>query len=126
MKNLTIVIGIVIILIAAIGFVYSNSGNTDSAPIKENIVAGETQKVLISQKNLNYYPNTINVKVGQLVSLSLDSSVTGCLRSFTIRDLGVQKNLRTPEDTLEFTPTQKGTFRFACSMGMGYGTLVVE
>ena len=34
--------------------------------------------------------------------------------------------LQTPTDYVEFTPTKKGTFGFACSMGMGTGTLIVE
>ena len=84
------------------------------------------QKVVISEKNLNYYPNEIKVKAGQPVSISLDSSVTGCLRSFNIRDLGVSKNAKTPSDTIDFTPIKKGTFKFACSMGMGYGSIIVE
>ena len=41
-------------------------------------------------------------------------------------ELGISKYLGTPNDYIEFTPTEKGTFRFACSMGMGTGTLVVE
>ncbi|KKQ20399.1 MAG: hypothetical protein US35_C0040G0013, partial [Parcubacteria group bacterium GW2011_GWA2_37_10] len=90
------------------------------------VLQGETQKVVIGEKNLNYYPNEIKVKAGQPVSISLDSSVTGCLRSFNIKDLGVSKNAKTPSDTINFTPTKKGTFRFACSMGMGYGNIIVK
>ena len=60
------------------------------------------------------------------MSISLDSSVTGCLRSFTIKDLGVSKYAKTPSETIDFTPTKKGTFTFACVMGMGYGKLIVE
>ena len=77
-------------------------------------------------KNYNYYPNTITVKSGQPVELTLDESVRGCLRGFTIKDLGVSKYSKTPEDSIDFTPTEKGTFAFSCSMGMGYGTIIVE
>ena len=94
----------------------NNNGNGD----------GEFQKVVLGVKNLNYYPNTIKVQEGKLVRIYLDSSVTGCLRSFTIRDFGVAKYLKTPNDYVEFTPNKKGSFRFSCSMGMGTGTLVVE
>ncbi len=88
--------------------------------------AQEAQNIVISEKNFNYYPQTIRVKEGQLVRISLDSSVGGCLRSFTIPAFGVQKNLATPQDVIEFTPDKKGTFKFACSMNMGTGTLIVE
>ena len=59
--------------------------------------------------------------------LESNEILTGCpTLTFTIRQLGLAKRLTTPSDTLDFTPTQKGTFRFACSMGMGTGTLIVE
>ncbi len=133
MKNSTFVIGIIVMLILAGGFVFAKSGNgntvtgnsivTDVAP---EVVKGEVQKVVLSTKNYNYFPNTVNVKANQAVEITLDKSVTGCLRAFTIKDLGVSQYAKTPNDKIVFTPTQKGNFRFTCSMGMGYGTLVVE
>ena len=87
---------------------------------------GPAQVITLSEKNYNYYPQIIRVKEGQLVRIFLDRSVAGCLRSFTIPEFGVQKNLDTPQDSVEFTPNKKGTFRFACSMNMGTGTIIVE
>lgn len=127
MKNTTILalIGIIILLVG--GFIFLNSEEKVKDTIDTNSeIEGEIQKVVISEKNLNYYPNTIKVKAGQPVSISLDSSVTGCLRAFTIKDLKILKYLRSPKDTLDFVPEEKGTYTFACSMGMGYGKLIVE
>mgnify|MGYP001592966948 FL=1 len=129
MKNTTILLLIAVILIAGGAFVFGKSNGAtgnDALDDSGNSGSGEIQKIIISERDLNYYPNTITVKAGQPVSISLDNSVTGCLRSFTIRDFGLSKYLRTPQETLDFTPTQKGTFNFACSMGMGFGKLVVE
>lgn len=100
----------------------SGSAGGDSDPVG----SGEVQEITLSMKNYNYYPNTITVKAGQPVSITLDNSVGGCYRSFVIRDLGVSKYTKSPSDTIDFTPTKKGTFRFACSMGMGTGTIIVE
>ena len=103
----------------------AGSGNS----ITGNAVAGgsgETQEVVIGMKNYNYNPGKVTVNVNQPVRISLDSTVQGCFRDFTIRDLGIQKYLQTPNDYVEFTPTKKGTYTFACSMGMGYGKLVVK
>lgn len=86
----------------------------------------EIQEVVIGMKNYNYYPNTIEVLEDKPVRIYLDKSVVGCFRSFTIRSLGISKNLRTPNDYIEFTPTEKGEFTFACSMGMGQGKLIVK
>ncbi len=104
------------------GNVVNNGGDSDSGSAS----SGDTQKITLSMKNYNYYPNTITVKVGQPVSITLDKSIGGCYRSFTIRDLGVSSYSSSPSQTIDFTPTKKGTFRFACSMGMGTGTIIVE
>jgi plastocyanin domain-containing protein len=100
----------------------TSNKETDTGVISE----GSIQKVILGMKNYNYYPNTIKVQAGKPVSITLDSSVAGCLRSFNIKDLGVSKYAKTPSETIDFTPTKKGTFRFACVMGMGYGTIIVE
>jgi plastocyanin domain-containing protein len=109
-------------------FVFKDKGDntTGNSVIPPSTQQGQTQNVVLGIKNYNYYPNTINVKVNEQVEISLDSSVTGCFRSFNVKDLGISKYAKTPSDKIVFTPTQKGTFKFACSMGMGYGTLVVE
>lgn len=118
---------LIFIVIVGVGYLMVNSGNEG---ITGNVVSGATggdvQKIVIGMKNYNYYPNTVTVKAGRPVSLSLDSSVYGCFRDFTIRDLGVRKYLKTSSDVVEFTPSNPGRYTFACSMGMGTGTLVVE
>lgn len=132
MKNTTIAVIFVLVLLAvgvfffARGNLNGNAVNTNNGGTNNNGGNGEVQKVVISYKNYNYYPQTITVKTGVPVSISLDNSVKGCFRSFNIRDLGLSKYMASPSDTMDFTPKQKGTYRFACGMGMGYGTLIVE
>lgn len=87
---------------------------------------GGNLEIVLGMKNFNYYPNTIKIKANIPVEISLDNTVQGCYRDFTIRALGIEKYLRTPQDTLTFTPTKSGTFTFACSMNMGTGKLIVE
>ena len=88
--------------------------------------SGEVREFTLGMKNYNYYPDSITVKAGQPVKISLDKTAQGCFRDFTIRDLGVRKYLQKTSDFVEFTPTKKGTYTFACSMGMGYGKLIVK
>jgi plastocyanin domain-containing protein len=122
MKRTTLLLIILgLILIGGISlFKGPSSDNPPTTP------TGDAQKVVLSMKNYNYYPNTVTVQVNKPVQITLDNSVAGCLRAFTIPELKLAKVLRTPSDTLEFTPTKKGTYRFQCSMNMGYGTLIVE
>ena len=82
------------------------------------------QKIIIGFKG-NYEPNTLTVKAGKPVEIILDSSVRGCYRSFNIPDLGVSYYSSGPSDTIKFTPENKGKFRFACGMNMGYGSIIV-
>ena len=128
-KKSTLYFGLIVLILVIGGFFFLREGSS----ITGNVVAtegptlpGEIQKVVIGERDLNYYPDEIRVKAGQPVSITLDSSVTGCLRSFNIKDLGVSKNAKTPSDTIDFTPTQRGTFAFSCVMGMGYGKIIVE
>ncbi len=129
MKNTTIFILVGILIIGGAWFVFSDkSNNTDNNPVNGDVVISDvdTQKITLGMKNYNYYPNTITVKEGKPVEITLDKSVVGCYRSFVIKDLGVSESSRTPEDKIVFTPTKKGSFRYQCGMGMGTGTIVVE
>ena len=127
MKNTTLGIIVLTAILVVGGFIYFNSEKSEISTITGNAINNlDVQKVVLSEKDLNYYPSEIRVKANQPVSILLDDKVKGCLRSFTIRDFGLSKYLKTAVDTLDFTPTEKGTFAFSCSMGMGYGKLVVE
>ena len=126
MKTFTALIILVIVLIAAGGFVFSKSENVQNANSVNNQGTGKAQEIVLGMKNYNYYPNTIKVEYGVPVRIYLDESVVGCYRGFTIRDFGINKYLKTPEDYIEFTPNKRGTFVFACSMGMGTGKIIVE
>lgn len=84
------------------------------------------QKITIGMKNYNYYPNTIKVKVNLPVEITLDSSVKGCYRSFSVPKFKVNKYSQDSGDKIIFTPSERGVFVFRCGMGMGTGTLVVE
>jgi len=125
-KNVFYFVLLLIVLVGA-GFFFLKSGSGEN---NENLVSasgsGDVKQVTLSFKNGNYYPNTVKVKVGETVRISLDNSVGGCYRSFTIRSFGISKYLASGSDYVEFTPSKSGSYRFACSMGMGTGTLIVE
>lgn len=128
MKNTTILMLIVAVIVVAGVVLFSGNFAMTQKVVSETpeVVSGDVQKVVIGMKDFNYYPNEIRVKAGQPVEITLDKSVQGCLRSFTVKDFGVSKYMATPDDKVTFTPDKKGTFSFACSMGMAYGKLIVE
>jgi len=124
-KNTLYVIGIIFI-VAVAGFFALSSNDNGSGNVTDTPPQGEANEVVIGMKNYNYYPNAINVKYGETVRISLDNSVGGCFRDFVIKDFGIREYLATPSDYVEFVADKKGTFTFACSMGMGVGKIVVE
>ena len=88
---------------------------------------GGVQVINLGVANYNYDPNTINVQAGKLVRIVGNmQQLAGCLRAFTIPKLGISKVFSNSDNVLEFTPTQPGSYTFSCSMGMGYGTLIVS
>jgi len=100
----------------------ASSGNPASTATG---TGSDIQRITIGIKNFNYYPNTITVKKGIPVELTLDSSVSGCYRTFVISEFGVNTYSKDPSQAITFTPDKSGTFKFQCSMGMGVGTLIV-
>lgn len=123
-KSTLYLVGILALVIVGVFFLMNNSStakNTISQTANE-----DSQKITISMKNYNYYPQEIHVKVNQQVEITLDDSVTGCFRDFTIPELGIRKYMKDSQDKLIFTPEEKGRYVFACSMRMGAGTLIVE
>lgn len=101
-----------------------NGGQTGSnkVEIKDGI-----QIINLGVANYNYDPNTITIKEGMPVKIIGNmNQLQGCLRSFIIPKLGISKLFTKGDNILEFTPKQKGTFKFSCTMGMGTGNLIVE
>ena len=75
----------------------------------------------------SYLPNPIRVKKGIPVRIVADiASMPGCSKGVVMPDFGVQKTFSADDNTVEFTPTQSGTFQFSCSMNMYHGTIIVE
>ncbi len=132
MKNMSLLAIIVVVIAIIGGFLFARAG-ADTAVDSQEVIAdnfggdvNDVQKVTLGLKNYNYWPNEVTVKAGAPVEITLDQSVVGCLRSFSIKDFGVNKYSKSPDEKIVFTPNKKGKFRFSCSMGMGYGTLIVK
>ncbi len=104
---------------------YQNEG-TDSSRAVDAIMVNGIQTVELSMVNYNYYPDVIRVKKDIPVKIVADTSkVQGCYRSFTIPSMQLTKTFNPSDNSMQFTPTQTGTFAFSCSMGMGKGKLIV-
>jgi len=127
------IIGIILIgifLLVAIRNYFSNAPVTGSGSIVQDVNAGndkDVQVVNLGIKDYNYYPNTINLKYNVPAKIVVDTNkVKGCLQSIVIPDFGIRKFVKANDNIISFTPNKKGTFSFSCSMGMGFGKIVVS
>lgn len=91
------------------------------------LVSG-VQEVRMTQSSSGYTPNTFTIKKGVPVKWIITSKDNySCASSIVSQQIGIRKGLALGENIFEFTPTQKGTIRFSCSMGMYNGSFnVVE
>jgi plastocyanin len=104
--------------------------NLVSASSRGAVPATQTdqmQQVTINVLNSGYAPRSVVVQVGKPVELTLVTNETySCAVAFTFKEFGISTFLEpTGRKTFTFTPTQKGTFTYTCSMGMYTGTMQV-
>lgn len=75
-----------------------------------------------------YSPNSVSVPAGADVVMTLkNTSGSGCIQSFVIPKLGVQKVVRVgTSETVQFkAPSERGQIAFMCGMGMYRGVINV-
>jgi sulfite exporter TauE/SafE len=85
------------------------------------------QKVKINVTADGYTPKYFTVKAGTPVELTVETKdVYSCASAFTFKAFKIYTNLKsTDQKTFTLTPTEKGKFTFACSMGMYTGVMEV-
>ena len=98
---------------------------TESLDKNVKIVNG-VQVVNMTQKSNGYSPNKFTIKKGVPVKWIVTSETQySCAASIVSQQLGIRTNLKLGENIFEFTPSQTGTIRFSCSMGMYNGLFTV-
>ncbi len=96
------------------------------APAAAPAVNGDVQEVSMAVTRSGYQPSNITIKAGIPVRWKVDGTgAAGCTSILTIPALNVSQALRSGENIVEFTATQKGQLAFMCSMGMVRGSFTV-
>ncbi|KKT84511.1 MAG: hypothetical protein UW82_C0019G0012 [candidate division WWE3 bacterium GW2011_GWC2_44_9] len=119
--NLT---GLILPAIGSPGTVSAKSGTASSDP---NVtVQNGVQVVKMTQNYNGYSPNSFTIQKGIPVKWVITSTdANTCAASIVSAQLGVHKYLRLGENIIEFSPSDVGTIRFSCSMGMYTGSFTV-
>lgn len=84
------------------------------------------QVVRMIQDTDGYTPNTFTIRKGIPVKWIVTSrNVTTCAAAISFPKFGIRRGLSLGENVFEFTPTETGSFRFSCLMGMFAGAFTV-
>lgn len=105
----------------------SDNSEVNYTPVDQGAEQGDVQVIKMTQSASGYSPSTLRVRAGIPARwiITSESSFT-CASSIVVPSLGIRTNLKKGENIIEFTPTQKGTIPYSCSMGMYRGTIIVE
>ncbi len=91
------------------------------------VTSAGAQEVTITVDG-GYSPSVVDVHAGRPVRLHFDRRDRGsCTEEVVLPDFSIRRFLPTgTTTTVEFTPAAKGTYDFACGMGMVHGQLRVR
>ncbi len=109
----------------------SSTGITNSSDVSSsNEISGSiegTEQIIYTDLSPRGYPDLI-VKKGQNVVWTINAtnqSLTGCNNEIIINEYGIDKKLQIGDNVIEFTPTEVGTYKYSCWMGMKRATITV-
>jgi len=101
----------------------------DSAPSSqqpENVTT-DFQEIRMEVNRYGYVPSTFVLKKGVPVKWIINGKeLTGCNDAIQVPALGLEFDVKKGEQTIEFTPTEAGTIRWSCWMGMIRGSFIVK
>lgn len=101
-------------------------GPPSSATAANITLQNGVQVINMTQDGSGYHPNSFTVKSGVPVRWVINSTdVNTCAASIVSPKLNIRQSLQLGENVIEFTPTEIGTIKFTCSMGMYQGVFNV-
>ena len=101
---------------------------TSSSKVSDPNVTIENgvQLVRMTQSGNGYSPRSFTIQKGIPVKWVITSTnANTCAASILSSQLGIRKYLNLGENIIEFTPSETGTIKFSCSMGMYTGSFNV-
>jgi len=85
------------------------------------------QEIRMNVTRFGWVPDTFVLRKGVPVKWVIDGQeLTSCNNAIQVPKLGLKFNVKPGFQTMEFTPTEAGTIRWSCWMGMIQGTFIVK
>jgi len=101
----------------------------DTAPLSQQPVNvnNESQEIRMEVNRYGFIPSTFELKKGVPVKWIINGKeLTGCNNAIIVPTLNLEFDVKKGEQIIEFTPTQVGTIRWSCWMGMIKGSFIVK
>jgi len=99
----------------------------NNAPVSPGDSNADFQEIRMDVTRYGYTPSTFTLKKGVPVKWIINGKeLGGCNNAIIVPALGLEFDIKKGEQIIEFTPTQVGTIRWSCWMGMIRGSFVVE
>ena len=109
-----------------VGFVTAN-GNEDVNFEGESIIKEDYQEIRMKVDRSGWSPDKFVLKKGVPVKWIIDGKeLTGCNNAIQVPKYGLEFDIESGEQTIEFTPNEEGIVRWSCWMGMIPGTFIVK
>ncbi|MCR4312249.1 MAG: sulfite exporter TauE/SafE family protein [Candidatus Uhrbacteria bacterium] len=110
---------------ALLGF--SGSSSREDTEGSSAVLVNGKQLVQMEVTRYGYQPEVLEVVEDIPVTWEIHGGeVLGCASSLVVPKMGITKTIVPGFNTINFTPTEPGTYAFSCSMGMYRGTLIVR
>lgn len=118
-----------LVILASTSLLGDSATASSSSGASTNSVQGAdvgVQTVTVKVAGSSYVMEPSVLKKGIPVRMIADmKTFQGCSKAVTIPSFNVLKYVSQGDNVIEFTPTQTGTFKIACSMNMYRGTFTV-
>lgn len=123
--------GVLVILLAIFnitnGYNLMNLGGSTKIVPSTGVVSDAVQEIRMTESDSGYAPNVFRIKPNTKTRWIINATNPySCASQLTAPSIGVQKQLEPGENVVEFISPASGTIRFACSMGMYTGKIIVD
>jgi sulfite exporter TauE/SafE/copper chaperone CopZ len=101
----------------------------NSAPSSQQSinVSDDFQEIRMEVNRYGFVPGTFELKKGIPVKWIINGKeLTGCNKAIIVPSLGMEFDIKKGDQTIEFTPTEAGTIKWSCWMGMIHGSFIVK
>jgi sulfite exporter TauE/SafE/copper chaperone CopZ len=104
---------------------YNSKENSEGQTVETN--AAGYQEIRMTVDGRGFTPNQFVLQKGVPVKWIIDGKqLNGCNNAIMVPALGLDFKLKPGEQTIEFTPTDVGTIKWSCWMGMLKGAFIVK